>query len=227
LLLGSRYVGSTLYSINNFIHFIMPYIIAVLALVILGTGYTLFQNNDTPLAENQEIPSSIPVTNEVQPVTTDSFDDSDGRIDDDEEDNDENEEDYDDNPSASDTPKSTAPPTTNEPAPRPANPTPAPIVDNNTYSNGTYYATKSYRTPDGTYQMNVSVTVKNDAVTGSTLSFDANGSRDGYSKRFSSGYQNQVIGQDLGGLSLSRVGGASLTTKAFNSALDTIRSQAS
>ncbi len=75
--------------------------------------------------------------------------------------------------------------------------------------------------------MNVSVTVNNDEVTASTLSFDADGSRDGYSKRFSGGYQSQVLGKELGNITLSRVGGASLTTAAFNSALSNIKSQAS
>jgi cytoskeletal protein RodZ len=221
LLLDSHYVDSTLYSINNFIHFIMPYIIAVLALVILGTGYTLFQNNTAPLAEKEDIPSSIPEANAPESVINDSADDSDGRI------HGEKERGYDDTPSTSDNTKPSATPVTNTPPPTPTNPTPAPIVDNNTYQNGTYSATKSYRTPDGTYQMNVSVTVKDDTVTGSTLSFDADGARDGYSKRFSSDYQSQIVGKNLGSASLSRVGGASLTTKAFNSALDSIRSQAS
>jgi hypothetical protein len=72
----------------------------------------------------------------------------------------------------------------------------------------------------------VNLTVADDKITNSSINFDSKGARDGYSKRFSSAYQSAIIGQDLGSASLSRVGGASLTTKAFNSALDSIRSQA-
>ncbi len=75
--------------------------------------------------------------------------------------------------------------------------------------------------------MNVSVTVQNDKVTGSSISFDAKGADSGYSKRFAGEYQSQVIGKELGSVNLSRVGGASLTTNAYNSALADIKSQAS
>ncbi len=57
VLLSSRYVGSTLYHINNFNHFTMPYIIAVLALVILGTGYTLFQKTPSTITEQTDTSS--------------------------------------------------------------------------------------------------------------------------------------------------------------------------
>ncbi len=216
-MLRSHSLCHTLYLLNNFIHFTMPYIIAVLVLVILGTGYTLFEKKNpsseelatNPLvitgtsSESTTIPlSDIKQTKEAATQKTEDL--------------------YDDNPSESDSrEEATATPTS--PTPTPA----ATPVDNNTYTNGTYYATKSYRTPDGTYQMNVSVTIKDDKVTASTLSFDADGARDSYSKRFTSGYQSQVIGQTLEGFSLSRVGGASLTTNAFNSAVSSIRSQAS
>lgn len=197
----------------------MPYIIAVLALVILGTGYTLFERTTTPSEAVAGISLSETIdTNVAEQITpTDTFNDTDAGAE--KEKDDQRDADYDDNPSPTNPKEQAA-------VPKPP-PTLAPAADSNRYTDGTYYATKSYRTPDGTYQMNVSVTVKNDRVTGSTLSFDADGARDGYSKRFSNGYQTQVIGMDLGTIQLSRVGGASLTTNAFNSAVSSIVSQAS
>ena len=73
--------------------------------------------------------------------------------------------------------------------------------------------------------MNFSATISYDKVTNTSVSFLAGGG-DSYSKRFSNAYQSTVIGQDLGTVHPSRIGGASLTTRAFNTALDTIRQQA-
>jgi hypothetical protein len=75
--------------------------------------------------------------------------------------------------------------------------------------------------------MTVGLTVKGDTVTNSTVTYDSEGARSSYSKRFNSGYQSQVIGKDLGSINLSRVSGSSLTTAAFNNALSSIKSQAS
>ncbi len=197
----------------------MPYIIAVLALVVLGAGYTLFQQTPETTLEVAENPTPeiVAVASQDQTAQTTTNDGLEVEV-------------------AQTPTKEMAPEETpsissvkEQPAvPQPTpSPTPVPVADSNTYTNGTYSATKSYRTPNGTYQMNVSVTVNNDVVTASTLSFDSDGSHDGYSKRFSSGYQSQVIGKALGNINLTRVGGASLTTTAFNAAIANIVSQAS
>ena len=200
----------------------MPYIITVIAFVVIGVGFAMFKPSPTieqgPTSLNsivEEIKENTPgfesetevgsSTDEVEPTNT-----SDTVV-----------------KEVPATETNTAPSTPNPTKPTtPTKPTPAP-VDSNTYTNGTYRTQNSYRTPDGTYQMDVAITVSNDKVTSATLTFDSNGARDGYSKRFLSGYQSQVVGKSLEGLSVSRVGGASLTTRAFNSALASIRSQAS
>jgi outer membrane biosynthesis protein TonB len=199
----------------------MPYIIAVLALIILGTGYTLFQNSDSPLSESSDTETVITMTETgsstdplVTPTTTNKTKSPTNTA-------------TEPKPNTTPSPSNSNNPT-NSPTPAPVAPTPTPApADSNTYTNGTYSARKSYRTPDGTYEMNVSVTVQNDKVTDSSLSFDSRGAGSGYSKRFTSGYQSQVIGKDLGSINLSRVSGASLTTNAYNSALADIKSQAS
>jgi cytoskeletal protein RodZ len=195
----------------------MPYIIAVLALVIIGSGFALFQKNvpyevsneqSSEVIEISQSGSSSPETPtssdtlELPPVKTEET-----------------------QTAAPNTP--TVPPKNTPSTPStPATPTPAP-ADTNRYTNGTYRTQSTYRTPEGTYVMDVTLVIANDSVTSASLSFDADGARSGYSKRFTSGYQNQVIGKNLEGLNLSRVSGASLTTNAYNNALNNIRSQAS
>lgn len=47
-----------------------------------------------------------------------------------------------------------------------------------------------------------------------------------YIQDFESALNSAVVGQNLSGASFSRIGGASLTTSAFNDALDQIMTQA-
>ncbi len=201
----------------------MPYFIAVLALVVVSVGYTLFNSQsevgqtttETPSIEFvKEAVNSLIATNTPQTTTENS-------------DNIITETPVTETPTSQPEPTPASPSSPTSPAPTPTtpSPTPAPVITND-YRNGTYNTQTSYRTPDGTYQMDVSFTVANDKITSTNLTFDSKGARDGYSKRFSNSYQSQLIGQDLGSVSLSRVGGASLTTKAFNNAINSIRNQA-
>jgi uncharacterized protein with FMN-binding domain len=218
---------TTLIYHNNFIYRTMPYIIAVLFLVVIGTGFTLFQSNDSVPEEPQTLNAIVEEIRETASSTL-GINDSDDEA---TEVMQEEQEETKDDPQVADTAKPSAPATPTpvevpKPAPTPT-PTPKPSAPASTYADGTYRTSSTYRTPDGTYTMDVAVTVANDQITASSLSFDSDGARDGYSKRFSSAYQGSVIGKDLETVSLSRVGGASLTTRAFNNALNTIRSQAS
>ncbi len=201
----------------------MPYFITVLALVVLSVGFTLFQSQpevaqgaseSSSLEKMEETVQSIIATN-TPAIITDIIEDVSpaGEM-----------------PAESKTPSQPTAPTTNNPipstpTPTPTTPTPA-IAISTDYRNGTHSTQSSYRTPGGTYQISVNLTIANDKITDSTVSFDSKGTRDGYSKRFSNSYQSVIIGQDLGSASLSRVGGASLTTRAFNNAIISIRRQA-
>ncbi len=191
----------------------MPYFIAVLALVVLGVGFTLFKHNEVALELPADNSVAMLETEFNIPTTTQSefaiIDEAVPRI----------------------APVEAAPPIETTPI----NPTilvPAPVIVKpttivtTTYVDGIYSTHTNYRTPNGTYQMMVGVTVKDDEVTTATLSFDSEGARDSYSKRFTSSYKNTLIGNDLETVNLSRIGGASLTTKAFNTALSNIRAQA-
>ena len=194
----------------------MPYIIIVLALVFVGVGFTVFKSpyipNELPnIVVSEDLPDSVEI---VATGTTMVTEESPTKT---------------EEASTPLEPPVKAPVAATTPTPTPA-PTPVvketPVVASNTYTNGTYDTNVSFRTPEDTYQMTVSMTVTSDKISATTVSFDSKGARDSYSKRFSSAYQSTVIGQDLGTVNVSRVGGASLTTRAFNNAISAIKTQA-
>jgi putative ABC transport system ATP-binding protein len=99
------------------------------------------------------------------------------------------------------------------------------------YENGEYEAVGSYTVPNGTeHTVQVVLAVESDEVTRALVYFD--GQEEGqtstnYQAQFLDAVEDVVVGQALGDVSPSRVGGASLTTQAFNDAVGDIRSQAS
>lgn len=124
-------------------------------------------------------------------------------------------------------PASPTPPT---PAPVTVTPPPATVPKKTTasvYRDGTYSITVSYMSPGGYDQLGVSLVLKNDTVTDGAVTDMAGDNRSArYQDGFISQYRQYVIGQPISGLSLSRVAGASLTTRAFNDALNQVRAQA-
>ena len=107
--------------------------------------------------------------------------------------------------------------------------TSAPAASSATYKDGTYAAAASYRVPEGGQNtVNATLTITN----GKIRTIQASGK---YSDRqsslyvdsFNSSVASDASGQSLASYSPSRIGGASLTTNAFDSVLDTIRTQAS
>lgn len=197
----------------------MPYIIAVLVLVIIGISTPFLSSKVEIVAEEiTETPKEL-IEDTVAEKIALLTDEATGT-----------EEAKEEIPKEENAPVTdvavvvdTTPSSDTTPAPQ----TQVPESPATTYNNGTYSTSKTYRTPDGSYTMNVSITLANDTVTSVSTTFDSKAQRDGYTKRFSNSYQSYVLGKDLESVNLSRVGGASLTTGAFNSALNTIRSQAS
>lgn len=96
------------------------------------------------------------------------------------------------------------------------------------YKDGQYSTTIHYGVPHGgSNSITVNLTVKDGAVTAvSTANSYQDGESGMYIDSFKSGLSGAVVGKSLGDLSISYVGGASLTSIAFNDALDTIRSDA-
>ena len=98
----------------------------------------------------------------------------------------------------------------------------ATVVAANTFS-----GTGSYLTPARTtHELEVTLTVQDGIVTAADVIYDGG---EGFSnpnqERFDAAFEAQVIGKSLDNISLSRVGGASLTTEAFNQAVAAIKAQ--
>ena len=94
------------------------------------------------------------------------------------------------------------------------------------YRNGSFSANGSYRTPGGTETINVSVTLKDDTITSVSVTGNGRGDSAEYQSMFKSGVSSLTVGKDIDDVKLSRVSGSSLTSTGFNSALDTIKTEA-
>lgn len=93
--------------------------------------------------------------------------------------------------------------------------------------NGTYSANTTYLTPARTsHNLTVALTVANDVVTDATVTYDDGGFSNQHQERFDGAYKAEVVGKRLDSISLSRIGGASLTTESFNEAVKQIIAQA-
>jgi outer membrane biosynthesis protein TonB len=205
---------TTLNYLYNFTHLIMPYIIAVIALVIASVGFTLFQSSNTTAVSTTAEP--VAVERGVEAPNASSTTSTDTGV-------------TGDNTTPTKTPLPTDTPPTPTPVPTPTptpKPVPTPTPRTTAYKNGTYSAQASYRVPAGPHQMQVTITIANDKITSANIAYDARTANDGYTMSFNDSYQSEVIGQNLGSVNPSRIGGASLTTNAFNSALGSIRNQA-
>jgi len=96
------------------------------------------------------------------------------------------------------------------------------------YKDGTYTASASYRVPHGySNSIQTTITVKDGTVTSVKVNNDATDRESSeYIDWFEQDLEGEVVGKSLAGLSPSRIGGASLTTAAFDDTLDTIERDA-
>lgn len=95
------------------------------------------------------------------------------------------------------------------------------------YKNGTYSLDVKYQSPAGSESVKINLTLADDKI--NTLEVIPNATdRQSieYQNRFKNSISNQVVGKKIDELSLSRVGGASLTTNAFSSSLNNIKQSA-
>jgi len=98
----------------------------------------------------------------------------------------------------------------------------------NVYADGTYTAIANYLVPHGNVNsINLTLTVSADKITSasSTNKF-SDGESAAYIDSFKSSLSSSVVGKPLGGVSYSRIGGASLTTSGFLQALKSIQNNA-
>lgn len=105
----------------------------------------------------------------------------------------------------------------------------APAETSTLYKDGDYTTTTTYLAPNrASHNVEVTLTIINDIVTASTVTFSGDkveGSTINQNN-FLAAYETEVIGKPLGDISLSRVGGASLTSAAFNEAVGKIAADA-
>ncbi len=103
---------------------------------------------------------------------------------------------------------------------------PAPVATKET---ATYKASEQYLTPKRTsHNIDVTLTLEDNIVKEVSVVYDNKaGYSNGYQEKFDAAYKTEVIGKSLAGISLAKVGGASLTSDAFNQAVAEIKDQAS
>ncbi len=102
-------------------------------------------------------------------------------------------------------------------------------TETSTYADGVHTVTTAYTAPGSSnHTVTVSLTLTGDVVTNSFVSYggDKVSESSKYQNRFSNSYTTSVVGKSLDSIKLSRVGGASLTTGAFNAALTQIKTEA-
>lgn len=155
----------------------MPYIIALIVIVLIGVGFTLLQA--------PTVPSELPevTTTEEPTIPRDLSSDADS----------------------------------------------AELVDTDSdYDDGTYETITTYLTPArDEYLLEISLTLADDIITNANIEYAQGAETNPNPQRFDAAYKAEIIGKDIDALNLSRVGGASLTTAAFNNALEDIKDQAS
>ncbi|MEO5949727.1 MAG: hypothetical protein ABIP74_04955 [Candidatus Saccharimonas sp.] len=96
------------------------------------------------------------------------------------------------------------------------------------YKDGTYKANTSYRVPHGgSNSLSATITVSGGKITAVKTSDNySDGESAMYVDSFESSVSSSAVGISLANATFSRIGGASLTTDAFDAVLDTIRTQA-
>jgi uncharacterized protein with FMN-binding domain len=96
-----------------------------------------------------------------------------------------------------------------------------------TYKDGTYTEKGVYTSPGGQETISVKLTLKSNVVTAVTVkTIQADPTATSYERQFEGGISAVVVGKKINSLNVSRVGGSSLTSQGFNSALDAIKADA-
>lgn len=117
---------------------------------------------------------------------------------------------------------------TNEVVTAPATTESTPLAaSGDAYKDGSFTANASYTDPGRKeHDIEVTLTIADDIVTGASVLYNGAAANTPNHTRFENGYKQEVVGKSLDSISLSRVGGASLTTEAFNDAVAIIKTEA-
>jgi len=95
------------------------------------------------------------------------------------------------------------------------------------YTDGTYSATGSYDSPNGTESLDVTLTLEGDIVTDvEVVGNGDNPDSKRYQAEFIGGIADVVVGKDIDELTVDRVAGSSLSSTGFKAAVADIKTQA-
>ncbi|MEM6997752.1 MAG: hypothetical protein AAF413_02460 [Patescibacteria group bacterium] len=96
------------------------------------------------------------------------------------------------------------------------------------YADGTYSATKTYRVPEGhTDEISIELSLKDDVISSIVVDTVAtNNESVEHQDKFDPLIVGEVEGKSLDEADISRLGGASLTSSAFNDLLQAVRNEA-
>ena len=95
------------------------------------------------------------------------------------------------------------------------------------YADGSYTADGDYVSPAGPSKVTVEITLADDVVTAVTVTpLSTDSTAKGFQTQFADGIAAVVEGEDIDSLSVSRVGGSSLTSGGFNDAIEKIKAEA-
>lgn len=96
-----------------------------------------------------------------------------------------------------------------------------------TYTDGTYTAEGSYATPESVETISVTITLADDVITAVDVTGNpTKAESEQYQSQFIGGISDEVVGQSIDEISVSRVAGSSLTSGGFNDAIETIKAEA-
>jgi hypothetical protein len=95
------------------------------------------------------------------------------------------------------------------------------------YRDGTYRETATYESPNGTEEIDVTVSLKKDVITTVTVAGQASGPQAQFHQsEFRDGISAVVVGKNIDEISVNKVGGSSLTSGGFSKAIEAIKADA-
>lgn len=95
------------------------------------------------------------------------------------------------------------------------------------YADGTYTETGNYQSPNGTEQVDVTLTLESNTITDvSVVGFGESPNSKQFQGEFINGIAAEVVGKNIDELSVDKVAGSSLTSDGFNSAIEVIKADA-
>jgi hypothetical protein len=115
------------------------------------------------------------------------------------------------------------------PTPTPPTPSAPSPISETVYANGTYSEVTTYVAPSrSVHTVTTTVTITDDVITATAVTFsgDEHPTSTNWQSKFTAALQTAVVGKKITDVANSRIGGASLTSNAYNEALTKIKSSA-